>query len=165
MDSRTLRDLLHGAAALLAAFLAQAFLGKPLAATIFRVNVFLPTVLVFAVVKGDLAGAGMGAAAGLVSDAFSVGVFGIAGTVYTLIGFAAGWISHRIHILSFFRSFVLFGLLGLVGMILRLALTAAVIAEPIPWDRGRILFQPLATALLAAVFFAILRRLRRSRVR
>ena len=165
MGHRAPRDILHGAVTLLATFAFQAFLGKPLAATPFRVNIFLPAVLVFAVIKGDLAGAGMGAAAGLVADAFSVGVFGIAGTVYTLVGFMAGWISRRIHILSFLRSFILFGLLGLIGMVFRLALTAAVIAEPIPWDRGRILLQPLSTAFLAAFAFAVFRRLRRSRVR
>lgn len=160
-----MRGVLHGGLTLLAAFLGHILFGKFLAQSAFGVNPFLVAVLLFAAVKGDLAGAIMGSGAGLVADAFSVGVFGISGAVYTVVGFLAGWISRRISVVTIVRSFVFLYILAALAIVLRLGLTAVVIAESIPWNRGRLLLQPLATALSASLVFAVFRSVRRRYVR
>ncbi len=77
-------------------------------------------VLLFAIVKGDVPGAVMGAAAGLFADAFSVGVFGISGFAYTAAGFLSGWVSRRINVMTFLRSFVFLTGLAVLALGLRL---------------------------------------------
>lgn len=160
-----MRGLLHGGLTLLAAFLGHILFGKILAQSAFGVNPFLVAVLLFAVVKGDLAGAIMGSVAGLVADSFSLGVFGVSGAVYTAVGFLAGWISRRINVMTIVRSFVFLFILSALAMVLRLGLTAVVIAERIPWSNGRLLLQPPATALCASLVFAVFQSVRRRYVR
>jgi len=156
-----MRGLLHGGLTLLAAFLAHIVFGKILAQPAFGVNPFLVAVLLFGVVKGDLAGAIMGSVAGLVADSFSLGVFGVSGAVYTAVGFLTGWISRRINVMTIVRFFVFLTTLSALAIVLRLGLTAAVIAERIPWSHGRLLLQPPATALGASLVFAVFRSVRR----
>jgi rod shape-determining protein MreD len=149
----------------MAAFLVHAVLGRFLAASFFGVDAFLVAVLLFAIVKGDLAGAVMGTAAGLFADAFSVGVFGVSGAAFTVAGFLSGWVSRRINVMTFLRSFIFLTGLSSLALGERLILNAVVIAEPIPWQRGALLLRPLATGLAGAAAFALFRRFRRTRVR
>ncbi|MCX6560094.1 MAG: hypothetical protein NTZ26_06210 [Candidatus Aminicenantes bacterium] len=160
-----MRDVLHGGLILMAAFLVHAVLGRFLAASFFGVDSFLVAVLLFAIVKGDLAGAVMGTAAGLFADAFSLGVFGISGAAFIVAGFLSGWISRRINIMTFLRSFIFLTGLSALALGERLVLNAVVIAEPIPWQRGGLLLRPVATGLAGAAAFALFRRFRRTRVR
>jgi rod shape-determining protein MreD len=160
-----MRDILHGGLTLAAAFLVHAVLGRFLATTLPGVDCFLIAVLLFAIAKGDLAGAVMGAAAGLFADAFSIGVFGISGTAYIAVGFLAGWISRRINVLGFLRSFLFLTAMAAAAVAGRVLLAAAVIGEPIPWRRGLLLLSPVATGLAGAAAFSLFRRFRRTRVR
>jgi rod shape-determining protein MreD len=159
------RNVLHGGLTLAAAFVVHAVLGRFLAAALFGVDSFLIAVLLFAIVKGDLAGAVMGAAAGLFADAFSIGVFGVSGAAYIVVGFLSGWVSRRINVLGFLRSFVFLTGLSILAWAGRLTLNAVVIGEPIPWQRGLLLLRPVATALAGAAAFALFRRFRRTHVR
>lgn len=160
-----MRDVLHGGLTLLAAFLIHSVLGGFLFASLFGLDAFLVAVLVFAIVKGDLPGAVLGAAAGLFSDAFSIGVFGISGIAYTAVGFLSGWISHRINVLTFLRSLIFLTGLAALAIALRLGLNAVVLADPIPWQKGLLLLRPAADGLAGAAVFALFRRIRRARVR
>jgi rod shape-determining protein MreD len=160
-----LRDVLHGGLTLAAAFLVHAILGGFLASSFFGLDAFLVAVLLFAIVKGDLPGAFMGAVAGIFSDAFSVGVFGISGLAFTAAGFLSGWVSRRINVMTFLRSFVFLTGLSALALGLRLGLSMVVLADPIPWLRGVLLLRPLAAGLAGAAAFALFRRFRRPRVR
>lgn len=160
-----MRDVLHGGLSLAVAFLVHALLGRFLTASLLGLDSFLIAVLLFAVVKGDLAGAVMGAAAGLFSDAFSIGVFGISGAAYIPAGFLAGWISRRINVLGFLRSFLFLTAMAAVAVAGRVLLAAAILGEAIPWRRGLLLLRPAAAGLAGAAAFALFRRFRRARVR
>ncbi|MGD0781584.1 MAG: hypothetical protein ABSA30_01850 [Candidatus Aminicenantales bacterium] len=157
-----MRGVIHGALTLLGAVLIHALIGPWLAASVSGLNVFPIAVILFAMVKGDLAGALMGTAAGIVADAFSLGVFGVNGVVLTAVGFLAGWISRRINVVSPARSFLFIGLLSAFDLAFRVGLASAVLAEPAPWDQGRLLFQPPVMGLAGAAAFALFRRIRKA---
>ncbi len=107
----------------------------------------------------------MGTAAGIVADAFSLGVFGVNGVVLTAVGFLAGWISRRINVVSPARSFLFIGLLSAFELAVRVSLIASILAEPAPWDQGRLLLHPPVMGLAGAVAFALFRRIRKAYVR
>ena len=159
------RDVLHGALVLLGAVLIHALVGPWLAASLFGLNVFPIAVILFAMVKGDMAGAVMGSFAGIVADSFSMGVFGVNGVILTAVGFLSGWISRRINVVAPARSFLFIGLLSALELFLRLGLSAAVLAEPAPWNQGRLLLQPLFMAAAGAAAFAVFRRIRKAHAR
>lgn len=163
-SGRAMRDVMQGGLTLIAALLVYAVFGRWLAALSLGLNVFLLAVVLFAMVKGDLAGALIGTAAGLAADAFSVGVFGLNGVVFTAVGFFSGWVSRRISVAAFGRSFVFIGVMAVAGLFLRLGLTAAMLSERIPWSSGRILLQPPIMALAGALVFSGYRRVRGSHV-
>ena len=160
-----MRDVVHGALVLLGAFLLHALAGPWLAASLFGLNVFPIAVILFAMVKGDMAGAVMGSFAGIVADSFSLGVFGVNGVVLTAVGFLSGWISRRINVVAPARSFLFIGLLSALELFLRLGLSAAVLSKPAPWNQGRLLLQPLFMAAAGAAAFAVFRRIRKAHAR
>ena len=160
-----MRDVLHGAAVLLAAVLLQFLAGPALADLLFGLDLFPIAVILFAMSKGDLAGAVMGAAAGLAADTFSVGVFGVSGLVLTTVGFLAGWISRRFNVTALARSFLFLLLFTALDLLLRAGLGVALLSEPVPWNGGRLLFQPPAAAVLGAAVFALHRRFRKAHAR
>ncbi len=157
-----MRGVIHGALTLLGAVLVHALVGPGLASSVFGFKVFPLAVILFGMVKGDLAGALMGTAAGIVADAFSLGVFGANGVVLTAVGFLAGWISRRINVVSPARSFLFIGLLSALELTLRVSLATAVLGESAPWNQGRLLFQPPVMGLAGAAAFALFRRIRKA---
>ncbi len=160
-----MRNILHGALTLLGAVLLHALVGPWLSASVFGFYVFPIAVILYAMIKGDLAGALMGTAAGIVADAFSLGVFGVNGVVLTAVGFLAGWISRRINVVSPARSFLFIGILSAFELAVRVSLIAAILGEPVPWDQGRLLLHPPVMGLAGAAAFALFRRIRKAYVR
>lgn len=163
MTSASLRDVIHGGASLIAAFLFQAALHSIAAPVLLAVNVFAVTVIVFAILKGELPGALMGLACGLVIDSFSLGIFGLAGIANTVTGFAAGYVSRKINVQSPGRMVVFIGLMGFLDFSLWVFLTSVVFGQGIPWNRGLIFVQPLLTAVLGTLAFNLIRKLKAGR--
>jgi rod shape-determining protein MreD len=163
MTSASLRDVIHGGASLIAAFLIQAALHSVAAPVLLAVNIFAVTVIVFAVFKGELPGALMGLACGLVVDSFSLGIFGLAGIANTVTGFATGYFSRKINVLSPGRMVVFIGLMGFLDFSLWVFLTSVVFGQGVPWNRGLILVQPLLTALLGTLTYIVIRKLKAGR--
>ena len=157
-----MRHVVHGALTLLGAVLLHALIGPWLASSIFGLHVLPIAVILFAMVKGDLAGALMGTAAGIVADAFSLGVFGANGVVLTSVGFLAGWISRRINVVSPVRSFLFITLFSAFELAARVSLVAAILSEPAPWEQGRLLLPPPVMGLVGAIAFALFRRIRKT---
>jgi|GEM_PF-250490 len=163
MTSASLRDVIHGGAGLIAAFLLQAALQRVAAPVLLAVNVFAVTVIVFAVLKGELAGAVMGLACGLVVDSFSLGIFGLAGIANTVTGYAAGYVSRKINVLLPSRMVVFIGLMGLLDFSLWVLLTSVFFGQAVPWDRGLVFVQPLLTAVLGTLTYTLIRKLKARR--
>ncbi len=163
MTSASLRDVIHGGASLIAAFLLQAALQRVAAPVLLAVNVFAVTVIVFAVLKGELAGAVMGLACGLVVDSFSLGIFGLAGIANTVTGYAAGYVSRKINVLLPSRMVVFIGLMGLLDFSLWVLLTSVFFGQAVPWDRGFVFVQPLLTAVLGTLTYTLIRKLKARR--
>jgi rod shape-determining protein MreD len=163
MTSASLRDVIHGGVSLIAAFLLQAALQRVAAPVLLAVNVFAVTVIVFAVLKGELAGAIMGLACGLVVDSFSLGIFGLAGIANTVTGYAAGYVSRKINVLLPSRMVVFIGLMGLLDFSLWVLLTSVFFGQAVPWDRGLVFVQPLLTAVLGTLTYTLIRKLKARR--
>jgi rod shape-determining protein MreD len=163
LTSPSVRDVIQGGAGLIAAFLLQAALHSIAAPVLLAVNVFTVTVIVFAVLKGELPGAIMGMACGLVVDSFSLGIFGLAGIANTITGFGAGYISRKINVQSPGRMAVFIGLMGFLDFSLWVFLTSVIFGQGIPWNRGLVLVQPPLTAVLGTLTFTVIRRLKAGR--
>ena len=123
-------------------------------------NAFSVIVLYFSVRRGEVFGAFLGTACGLVQDAFSLGVFGVGGLTKTLLGFWAGFVSRRIDVAPFFRNGLFMLVMSVLEMILWVLATAVVRRESLNFHGGLILLQPLVTALLGSSLFAVERRFR-----
>jgi len=123
-------------------------------------NAFSVIVLYFSVRRGEVFGAFLGTACGLVQDAFSLGVFGVGGLTKTLLGFWAGFVSRRIDVAPFFRNGLFMLVMSVLEMILWVLATAVVRRESLNFHGGLILLQPLVTAILGSSLFAVERRFR-----
>jgi len=122
-------------------------------------NVFNLVVLYFAMEKGEVTGAIMGSAVGLIQDSFSIAVFGIAGISKTIMGFLAGYISKRINIAPFFRRLIFIFIMLLLEGLIWMALYSFVIAERFYTSRGWLFLQPVSTTALAFIVFPIFDKL------
>jgi len=122
-------------------------------------NVFNLLVLYFALEEGEIYGAAMGSAVGLIQDSFSIGVFGIAGISKTMLGFLAGYISKRINVVPFVRRAVFIFIMLLSEFLLWMLLYSSFLSEGIYTAKGLLFLQPFCTTLLAFIVFPLLKKL------
>lgn len=155
-----LRDGLTAAAAILAAFLLYSLAGRAHPSLVLVFNAFSLVVILFAVWKGEIFGAVLGTACGLLQDSFSLGVFGVAGLSKTLLGFAAGYVSRKLHVGPSFRNFVFVFVCSAGELAIWAFLYALVFSRKMASGNAVILFQPLVTAALSSAILALVRRLR-----
>jgi rod shape-determining protein MreD len=149
-----------------------AFLGTLVAVAVYSVagaaapallvvfNAFTVVVLYFSVRRGEVFGAILGTMCGLVQDAFSLGVFGVAGLTKTLLGFWTGYVSRRIDVAPFTRNALFMMVMSVLEMILWVLLTALVRLGSVNFHGGLMLLQPVVTAVLGSSLFAIERWIR-----
>jgi rod shape-determining protein MreD len=126
-------------------------------------NAFSLVVIYFSILKGELFGSVLGALCGLLQDSFSMGVFGVAGLSKTLLGFTAGYVSRKMNVVPFFRSFIFIFLLATGELVLWAFFYILVFSKRIITGNAFIFFQPLATAVLGSLIFALARRLKAPR--
>lgn len=160
-----IRNIINGGLTVLAAFLvfsALRLISLPLA---LGVNIFTVAVIAAGVTGGEIAGVILGAVCGLIIDAFSIGLFGLAGVTKTITGYLAGYISRKINVQPPGRMAVFSGLLGAADLGLWILLTTLIAAEGIPWARGWLLVQPVGTAILTTAVLQVLRRFKARRER
>lgn len=123
-------------------------------------NIFGLIVIYFAVRKGEIFGACLGAGCGLIQDAFSLGVFGVAGLSKTVLGFLAGYIAKKIDVTPYVRNFLfIFILLG-VEFFLWILLSSFIFSEKLFFGRSLYLLQPAVTAILGSLLFILLGKIR-----
>ncbi|MBE0711605.1 MAG: rod shape-determining protein MreD [Candidatus Aminicenantes bacterium] len=160
MRETALKDVLRAFLATLLAFLVYSLAGGAGPALLVVLNAFSVVVLYFSVRRGEVFGAFLGTACGLVQDSFSLGVFGVGGLTKTLLGFWAGFVSRRIDVAPLFRNGLFMLVMSVLEMILWVLVTAVVRRESLNFHGGLILLQPLVTAVLGSSLFAVERRLR-----
>jgi len=155
-----MRNGLYGGASILAAYLVFS-LFRPLSGPLdLVVDVFAVAVLLFGTLRGEIPGAVFGAICGLVVDAFSLGVFGLAGLSLTAGGFLAGYVSRKINIQVFFRSLLFFLVLSAGTFAAWAGLVALVGRSPLPWSGGLVLLRPAVTAIAATLIHDGIRRIK-----
>ena len=165
MRETVVKDALRAFLGTLAAVLVYSVAGAAGPRLLIVFNAFSVVVLFFSVRRGEVFGALLGTMCGLAQDAFSIGVFGVAGLTKTLLGFWTGYISRRIDVAPFARNALFMLIMSVLEMILWVLITAIVRLETVSWHGGLILLQPVVTAVVAGLLIVVERRVaaRRSR--
>lgn len=163
MRETVLKDILRAAGATLAAFLFYSLVGGVRPSLLVILNGFSLIVVTFSTGKGEIFGAVLGAACGLVQDSFSLGVFGVAGLTKTLLGFWTGYISKRMDVAPFVRNALFLLIMSTLELLLWVLLSALVLRDHVEFRRGILLLQPLVTALLGSLILTVSRRVRARR--
>jgi cell shape-determining protein MreD len=122
------------------------------------VDVFTVAVLLYGTFYGEIPGAVLGAIGGLIVDTFSLGIFGLSGMSLTAGGFLAGFVSRKINIQSWTRSFLFFGLLAVGVFAAGTGLAFLIGGNSIPWAGGLLLARPFVTAVAAVLLHESIRR-------
>jgi len=160
MRDSAVKDLLRAFLGTLAAVAVYSVAGAGAPALLIVFNAFSVVVLYFSIRRGEVFGALLGTMCGLVQDAFSLGVFGVAGLTKTLLGFWTGFISRRIDVAPFTRNALFMLVMSVLEMALWVLITAVVRLESVNLHGGLLLLQPVVTAVLGSSLFAIERRIR-----
>ncbi|MGB9835706.1 MAG: rod shape-determining protein MreD [Candidatus Saccharicenans sp.] len=145
---------------LLLAFILYSLLGAVDPALIMLINPFVVAVFFASVIYGEVAGLLMGTAAGLIQDAFSYGVFGLAGFSYTISGFLAGWFSQKLSLNSFNKRFLFSFFFALFQLSLWITLYALIFKKSILYTQPFIYLQTVVTALLVSGLVWLFRKLK-----
>jgi len=165
MRDSAARDLLQAFLGTIVAVLVYSIAGAGAPVLLIVFNAFSVVVLYFSIRRGEVFGAVLGTMCGLAQDAFSLGVFGVAGLTKTLLGFWTGYISRRIDVAPVTRNALFMLVMAFLETALWVLITAAVRLKAVNLHGGLILLQPVVTAALGGALFALERwaRARRSR--
>ena len=150
--------------AVVAAFLLYSLLAKISVSLLFLLNFFSLIVIYYAMEKGEIYGACLGAFCGLLQDSFSLGVFGVAGIAKTIMGYSAGYFSGKINVTPLKRKIVFIFLLLCSELLIWAFLYSFIFSERVNTGGNLIFFQPLVTAVLGALVFRFIRKLKGSRM-
>ena len=157
------RTQAEGAVATAAAVIVYTLLGRLHPSAVALVNAFSVAVVVIAFRRGEVAGALVGTACGLIQDSFTAGVFGLSGLTKTLLGFTTGYVARKIHLASFARLFVFLFLVGLLEWLAWIGFYLLIFGERVYARNGLLFFQPLATAAAGSLLIVVWRRIDRRR--
>jgi rod shape-determining protein MreD len=153
----------EGAVATVAAVVVSALLSRLHLSAVALINAFSIATVVIAFRRGEVAGALVGTACGLVQDSFTAGVFGLAGLTKTLLGFTTGYVARKIHLASFARLFIFLSLACLLEWLAWVGFYLLIFGERIYARNGLLFFQPLATAAAGSLLIVIWRRIDKRR--
>lgn len=158
MRETVVGDLLRAFLGTLVAVFVYSVAGAGAPALLVVFNAFSVVVLYFSIRRGEVFGALLGTMCGLAQDAFSLGVFGVAGLTKTLLGFWTGFVSRRIDVAPLGRNALFMLVMSVLEMTLWVLLNAAVRLKPVNFQGGLLLLQPVVTALIGSLLFALDRR-------
>lgn len=159
-----MKDFIGMVLSVLVAFLLYSLLAKISVSLLFLFNFFSLIVIYFALEKGEIYGACLGAFCGLLQDSFSMSVFGVAGIAKTIMGYSAGYFSSKINVTPIRRNFVFVFLLLCVELIIWSVLYSFIFSERVSTGGGLIFFQPLITAVLGSLVYRFVRKLKSSKM-
>lgn len=146
------------ALSVIGAFLLYSVLGKISLSLLHFFNFFSLVVIYFAMEKGEIYGACLGAFCGLIQDSFSMGVFGVAGIAKTIMGFLAGYFAGKINVTPLRRAFFFIFILNCVELLIWAGLYTFIFSLKVNTGGGLLFFEPLLTALLGAAVFHLVRK-------
>lgn len=153
------RDIVEAILGIIVAVVIYSLLSKISFKITLLFNVFLLTVIYFALKKGEVHGAFIGMICGLIHDSFSIEVFGVAGISMTLMGYFSGYFPKKINVYPPLRMFVFIFFITGVNLGIWAAMYSFVFSENIYTGGGFIFFQPLATAVLGLILIHTLIKL------
>lgn len=156
-----MKDLIRFVIVLLAALLFTSFAVDKSPGLLLVFNAFSLIVIYFSITKGEVGGAFSGTVCGLVQDAFSSGIFGVAGLTKTLFGILVGYFSQRIFVVPFFRKFVFLLIMASLEFGFWLGLKSVIFSERVLHLGGLVYFQPFVTAFLGSLLFVLKKKFER----
>jgi rod shape-determining protein MreD len=165
MRETVLKDVLRAFVGTLIAVLVYSVAGAGAPALLVVFNAFSIVVLYFSIRRGEIFGALLGTMCGLVQDAFSLGLFGVAGLTKTLLGFWTGYISRRIDVAPLARNAAFMLVMSVLEMFLWVLIMAVVRLRSVNLHGGLLLLQPAVTAVLGSALFALERWVRARKAR
>lgn len=154
MRETVLKDVFRVVLGMAAAVLLYSLAGAAGPDVLVVLNAFSVVVVYFALRRGEVFGAFAGTACGLAQDAFSLGIFGVAGLTKTLLGFFTGFISRRLDISPLPRLGAFLLAMAALEWGLGLLLSSVVRQEAVHLHGGLALLQPPVTAALGAALIA-----------
>lgn len=154
------QDWLVAILSLILAFVIYSFLGALDPALVMLINPFAVVVFFISIIYGEVAGLLIGTSAGLLQDAFSYGVLGLAGLSYTISGFLAGWFSQKLNLNSFTKRFVFSFVFSVLQLSIWLVVYGLIFKQSILYSQIYIYLQPVNTALLVSGMVWLLRKLK-----
>lgn len=155
-----MRDFLRTALSMGVAFILFSLMGHISPVLILAFNLLSVVVLYSAVSKGEIYGAVTGMLCGLLQDAFSLGVFGVAGIAKTVSGYAVGSVAKRINITPIFRRYSFFVLALVLELAVWAFLYTSIFSRRIYTGGGLLFLQPFLTALVVIGIFPAVERAR-----
>ena len=159
-----MKDFIGMVLSVVAAFALYFLFAKISVSLLLSINLFSLIVIYFALEKGEIYGACLGAFCGLVQDSFSLSVFGVAGIAKTIMGFSAGYFSGKINVTPVRRNFVFVFFLLSLELAIWALLYSFIFSERVNTGGGLIFFQPVITAVLWALAYRYIRNLKRSKI-
>lgn len=153
-----MKNFLWTILSVLAAFVLTTMVSKISFSLFYLFNFFSLVVLYFAIEKGEIYGACLGALCGLLQDSFSLGVFGVAGIAKTVLGYSAGYFSSKINVVPFRRNFVFIFVLIDLELIIWVSLIFFIFSERVYTGNVLLFFQPLSMAALGSVIYHYLKK-------
>lgn len=147
---------------LVLAFALYSIFGNLEPSLVILVNAFSILVFFAAVVYGEVEGAIMGTVAGLLQDAFSHSVFGLAGLSLTISGFLAGWLSQKLNLNTFYKRAVFIFFFSLVQLIIWVMFYFLIFRKSLLYSQPAIYLQPIFTAIITSSIIGLFRKLNRT---
>lgn len=145
-------------AGLIGAVVLQTVFGKISPSLLLLFNPFAWVVLYFGLTRREVFGAVMGTGCGLLQDSFSLGVFGVSGLTKTLLGFATGYISRKINVVSPGRTFVFVLVMAAAELALWKFLVHFLFGEKWSIGGGLIFLQPPTAAVIVTALYQLKRK-------
>ncbi|MEE9502153.1 MAG: rod shape-determining protein MreD [Candidatus Aminicenantaceae bacterium] len=153
-----MRDFLETSLGIILSFALFSLLSHISIFSIQVINVFSLLVIYMSSTRNEVYGACLGAVCGLIQDSFSLGVFGVAGIAKTIMGYLAGFVSKRIDVSSFWRSFLFIFVLITIELMFWAFLYSFIYSKALNTGKGVIFLQPLIMALIGSTLFPQIRK-------
>lgn len=154
-----MRDIIHGVIGVAIAFILNVMMAQISPSLVILVNVFSLVLIYLAMEKGEIFGAFLGMALGLLQDSFSQGIFGVAGISKCLIGFLAGYVAQKINVTPFLRKFFFISVLIIFELLVWSGLYMVIGSGNLNQNRSLILAQPFLSSLIGCLVFPYVKKI------
>jgi rod shape-determining protein MreD len=154
-----IKNIIHAAAGIAAAFIIYVLMARISLYLPILINVLSILVVYFAISRGEISGAVMGAVCGLLQDSFTLGIFGIYGISKTIMGYLAGFTANRIFVVPRFRLFLFMWVLFSLELGFWILTYSLIFMQPMNLYSGLIFLGPVVSAVLGSQFFPAFQKL------